>query len=138
LCPAIYFYVYKKGICDKMKAIIAEDESILRLFLSMTLSAFGVDIKSEAQTGLEAVDAVHEHKPDVAFLDINMETNEAGLDACEAIKADYPDIKVYFISAYPERVFQERLSLLSYDGYLEKPVSKELLRTFLIDNALII
>lgn len=121
----------------KTRAIIAEDESILRLFLSMTLSAFGVDIEFEAQTGIEAVKAVREHNPDVAFLDINMETKEDGLDACEAIKTEYPDVKVFFISAYPERVFQERLSALKYDGYLEKPVNKEYLRNFLISKSLI-
>ncbi len=121
----------------KTKAIIAEDESILRLFLSMTLSAFGVDIKYEAQNGAEAVKAVREHNPDVAFLDINMDSKEDGLDACEAIKSEYPETKVYFISAYPERVFQNRLKSLSYDGYLEKPVNKEFLKTFLINNSLI-
>ncbi|MDC7228005.1 MAG: response regulator [Spirochaetales bacterium] len=121
----------------KTKAIIAEDESILRLFLSMTLSTFGVDIRSEAQSGAEAVDAVRKHNPDVAFLDINMEAKEDGIDACEAIKSEFPETKVYFISAYPERVFQERLSSLDYDGYLEKPVNKEFLKSFLIKNALI-
>ena len=121
----------------KKKAIIAEDESILRLFLSMTLSAFGLDIRYEAQSGIEAINAVREHNPDVAFLDINMETKEDGLDACEAIKAEYPQTKVYFISAYPERVFKERLESLNYDGYLEKPVNKEFLRSFLVSNAII-
>jgi len=119
------------------KAIIAEDESILRLFLSITLSAFGLDIKFEAQNGAEAVNAVREHLPDVAFLDINMDSKEDGLDACEAIKSEYPDTKVYFISAYPERVFQKRLESMCYDGYIEKPVNKDVLRSFLVSQSVI-
>ena len=119
------------------KAIIAEDESILRLFLSMTLSAFGLEIKYEAQNGSEAINAVREHVPDVAFLDINMETKEDGLDACEAIKSEYPETKVYFISAYPERVFEKRLATMCYDGYIEKPVNKEFLKTYLTNHSII-
>ena len=122
----------------KVKAIIAEDESILRLFLSMTLSTFGLDIRYEAQNGAEAINAVREHNPDIAFLDINMDSNEDGLDACEAIKAEYPETKVYFLSAYPELAFKERLKSINYDGYLEKPVNKEFLRNFLQDKALIV
>ena len=97
----------------------------------MTLSAFGIDIQYEAQSGNEAVDAVRKHRPDVAFLDINMESKEDGLDACVAIKSEYPEIKVFFISAYPQKVFIERLESIDYDGYLEKPVNKEHLRAFL-------
>lgn len=121
----------------KLKAIIAEDESILRLFLSMTLSTFGVDIKFEAQNGVEAVNAVREHNPDVAFLDINMAFQEDGLDACEAIKSEHPNTKVFFISAYPESVFEKRLSSMCYDGYIEKPVDREFLKSFLVSKELI-
>ena len=121
----------------KTKAVIAEDESILRLFLVMTLSGFGVEICSEARDGKEAVEAVNEHSPDVIFLDINMASKEDGLDACEKIKAAYPSIKVFFISAYPEKAFNERLENMCYDGYIEKPINKEHLRMFLQKNQLI-
>lgn len=122
----------------KTKAIIADDESILRMFLSITLSAFGLAVECEAQTGIEAVAAVREYNPDVAFLDINMASKEDGLDACEAIKSEYPDTKVFFISAYPEIVFKDRLSAMSYDGYLVKPVNKDSLKSVLISNSLIL
>lgn len=121
----------------KTSAIIAEDESILRLFLSMTLGSMGIEIKSEAQNGREAIDAVREYIPDVVFLDINMETKEDGLDACDAIKAEFPSVKIYFISAYPENVFRERLNGMHYDGYIEKPVNREYLQNFLQKNQLI-
>ncbi len=95
------------------------------------MSSFGLDIQFEAQNGAEALNAVRELRPEVAFLDINMATKEDGLDACVAIKAEYPDTKVFFISAYPQKVFRKRLAAIDYDGYLEKPVNREHLRVFL-------
>ena len=103
----------------------------------MTLSAFGLEVQFEAQNGAEAIKAAFELQPDVAFLDINMDTKEDGLDACVAIKSRYPDIKVFFISAYPQKVFHERLKTMDYNGYLEKPVNKEHLRSFLADHKVI-
>ena len=120
------------------KVIIAEDESILRLFLSMTLSTFGLDIQFEAQNGIEAINAVRELRPDIAFLDINMDTKEDGLDACVVIKTEYPATKVFFISAYPQKVFDARLEVMDYDGYLEKPINKEHLRAFLTSKKVIL
>ncbi len=114
-----------------LRAVIADDEIILRVFLSMTLTGFGIEIQSEAQDGSEVVKAVRAHKPDVAFLDINMASKEDGLDACEIIKTENPDTKVIFISAYPEKMFAGRLSSMSYDGYLEKPVNKAHLKNYL-------
>ena len=114
-----------------LRAVIADDEIILRVFLSMTLTGFGIEIQSEAQDGSEVVNAVRTHKPDVAFLDINMASKEDGLDACEIIKAENPDTKVIFISAYPEKMFTGRLSSMSYDGFLEKPVNKTNLKNYL-------
>jgi YesN/AraC family two-component response regulator len=103
----------------------------------MTLSAFGLDIQYEAQNGIEAINAVRELRPDIAFLDINMDTKEDGLDACDTIKSEYPDIKVFFMSAYPKKVFHARLNTMDYDGYLEKPVNKQHLKAFLASNKII-
>lgn len=129
--------VYSKLVIVSTRAIIAEDESILRLFLSVTLSGFGLDVAFEARNGAEAINAVRELKPDVAFLDINMDSKEDGLDAGVAIKSENPDTKVFFLSAYPKKVFTERLDSMDYDGYLEKPVNKDHLRAFLFTNKVI-
>ncbi len=103
----------------------------------MTLSAFGLDVAYEAQNGVEAVNAARKFKPDVAFLDINMDSKEDGLDACIAIKSENPNTKVFFISAYPKKAFNSRLDTMDYDGYLEKPVNKEHLKAFLSSNKVI-
>jgi len=66
-----------------------------------------------------------------------MDTKEDGLDACVAIKSRFPDIKVFFISAYPQKVFNERLKTMDYNGYLEKPVNKEHLKSFLTEHEVI-
>ena len=57
-----------------LKCVIAEDEALLRDELSRLLSAAwpALNIVAECDDGGTALEAIAEHLPDVAFLDIRM------------------------------------------------------------------
>ncbi|HKS92665.1 MAG TPA: response regulator, partial [Tepidiformaceae bacterium] len=57
-----------------LKAVIAEDEPVLRAELRETLLRLWPElvISAEAEDGVEALQALSEHAPDVLFLDIQM------------------------------------------------------------------
>ena len=64
-------------------ALIVDDERLARDELKYLLdSAGGVEIVAQGQNGIEAVELIHEHHPDVVFLDVQM----PGLDGFAVLK----------------------------------------------------
>jgi len=64
-------------------ALIVDDERLAREELKFLLdSAEGVEVLAEGSNGIEAVDLIAEHQPDVVFLDVQM----PGLDGFAVLK----------------------------------------------------
>ena len=53
-------------------------------------------------------------------MDISMESEIAGIVACKEIIRLYPDIKIYFVSAYPEETYAKQLADCRFEGYIDK------------------
>lgn len=81
-------------------AIIADDERLMREQLRARLTEVWPDLQvlAEAKNGEEAVAAVREHHPDLAFLDIRM----PGMTGIEAAREIGDACHVVFITAYNE------------------------------------
>ena len=79
-------------------AVIADDEPLLRAGLKGALAQAWpqLAIVAEASNGIEAVNAVREHRPDFAFLDIEMPLMN-GLEAAREIRGL---AQVVFVTAY--------------------------------------
>jgi DNA-binding LytR/AlgR family response regulator len=84
----------------KARAVIAEDESVLRAQLEELLHAAWpeLDIVASAADGAQALAALDAHKPDVLFLDIQM-PEASGLDV--AMRASNR-CHVVFVTAYDQ------------------------------------
>lgn len=81
-------------------AIIADDERLMREQLRTRLAEVWPELQilAEARNGEEAVAAVNEHRPDLAFLDIRM----PGMTGIEAARAIGDACHIVFITAYNE------------------------------------
>ena len=81
-------------------AIIADDERLMREQLRARLTEVWPELQvlAEAKNGEEAVAAVHDHRPDLAFLDIRM----PGMTGIEAARHIGDACHVVFITAYNE------------------------------------
>jgi DNA-binding LytR/AlgR family response regulator len=103
------------------RAIIADDERLMREQLRSRLLEVWpeLDIVAEAKNGEEAVAAVQEHSPDLAFLDIRM-PGMTGIDAARAIG---DACHVVFITAYNEYAV-EAFEQGAVD-YVLKPAERE-------------
>ena len=79
-------------------AIIAEDEPILRHELRQELSTLWpeLEVRAEAADGSEALQAIQDTAPDVAFLDIEM-PGENGLEVARRVNGR---CHVVFVTAY--------------------------------------
>ena len=102
-------------------AIIAEDELPQRRELRAMLAELWpeLNILAECDDGLAALQALEDHQPSVAFLDIRM----PGVSGLEVARAAGTQCQVIFITAYEEyalRAFDEGAV-----DYLQKPVARE-------------
>jgi DNA-binding NarL/FixJ family response regulator len=107
-----------------MRIVIAEDDPLLREGLALLLRAESLDVVATAGTADGALDAIDEHKPDVAILDVRMpptHTDEGIVAAVEA-RSRQPGLAVLVLSAYVEQTFATQLltSGVAGLGYLLK------------------
>jgi DNA-binding LytR/AlgR family response regulator len=103
------------------RAVIADDERLMREQLRVRLAEVWPDLQivAEAKNGEEAVAAVREHAPDLAFLDIRM----PGMTGIEAARAIGDACHVVFITAYNEYAV-EAFEQGAVD-YVLKPAERE-------------
>src|SRR5690349_2157761 len=82
-------------------AVVAEDESLLcEELVSLLRSTWpGLDIVAVCEDGGAALEAIADHRPDVAFLDIRM-PGLTGLEVAGATTEASPATHVVFVTAY--------------------------------------
>lgn len=106
--------------------LIADDEGIERRALKMQLERTfpQITLLKPAENGLELVDSVREHRPDIVLADIEM-PGMNGLDALEQLRQEGITPYVIIMTAYSsERYLKESLSLRVF-AYLEKPIRRD-------------
>jgi response regulator NasT len=108
---------------DRLRVLIADDESIRLLSLSSQLTALGHQVIAEATRGDEAVQLAERHQPDLAILDIKMPVMD-GIEAAERITRERP-IPIILLTAYSEAQLVERAARANISAYLMKPVAEE-------------
>jgi len=113
----------------RVRAILADDERLMREQLRSRLTEVwpDLDIVAEAKNGLEAVELVREHRPELVFLDIRM-PGLTGVDAARQI-AQLPEDdswlvpEIVFITAYDQyavEAFEQGVA-----DYVLKPAERE-------------
>ena len=107
-----------------MNVVIIDDESHARQSIRVILeSQFkNINILGEAGNVVDAVELINSKKPDLLFLDINLEDG-SGFDILK--KLSYKQFKIIFITAYEEYAIQA-IKFSAFD-YILKPLNpKEL------------
>jgi DNA-binding LytR/AlgR family response regulator len=108
-----------------LKAVIAEDEPVLRHELKETLAAVWPELVvcAEAEDGIQAMHAMSAHTPDVLFLDIQM----PGMDGLEVAQQASGKCHVVFVTAY------DKYAVAAFEqgavDYVMKPFSAARLAT---------
>ena len=107
------------------RAVIADDEPLMREQLRSRLSELWpeLEIVGEARNGVEAVELVEGHRPEVVFLDIRMPA-KTGIEAAREIAAlDGRPPEIVFVTAYDQYAidaFQQGVI-----DYVLKPAERE-------------
>ena len=106
------------------KAIIIEDEKRAQILLQNLLEKHfpNVSILAVGDDLPSGVKAIHKHKPDFIFLDIEM-PNFSGLEILDFFNENEVDFSIIFTTAYNHYAI-EALKISAID-YLLKPLNKE-------------
>lgn len=111
---------------NTIRVIIADDERLPREYLKQLIVAYSnVELLCECKTGLETVNAVFSHQPDLVFLDIQM-PDLNGFEVIEEIKKEMKMPFIVFTTAYEQ--FALKAFEVSATDYLLKPFTEERFR----------
>jgi two-component system, response regulator PdtaR len=103
----------------RLRILVAEDETIIRLDLKETLERAGFEVCAEARDGEEAVELARAENPDLAVLDVKMPRLD-GIEAARRILAERP-IPIVMLTAYGQDELVARAVEAGVFGYLVKP-----------------
>jgi DNA-binding NarL/FixJ family response regulator len=106
---------------DIMNMMVVEDNSRARRALTtyMSLQA-GIKVTEEVSNGLEAINSIKEHAPDIVVMDVKMPVMD-GLEATRIIKKNWPQIKIVILTMYPN--YQTEILSTGADAFLVKGCS---------------
>ena len=107
--------------------IICDDQEVVCQGLNAILStADNLRVVGIANNGLEALDLIKKHEPNVVLMDLKMPIMN-GIHATKEIKAKYPDTKVLVLTTYDADAWLFDAIRNGADGYLLKDTSREAL-----------
>ena len=103
-----------------IRILLADDHTLMRQGLRHILeSSADFDIVAEASSGIEAVEAARQHKPDVAIVDVAMKELN-GIEATAQILKHSPHTGVLMLSMYSEERYVLRAVKAGARGYVLK------------------
>jgi DNA-binding NarL/FixJ family response regulator len=111
-------------------AVIADDNSSIRLLLKGLLSELGLSVVGQAANGEEAIRSAKTHQPTVLFLDVNMPIM-GGLEALPKIVEASPKTAVVMVTGDTSRAIVQQAAGLGARGYVVKPVRPAYVEKFL-------
>lgn len=87
-----------------LRVLIADDEVLLRAGIARLLERAGIEVVAEAGDADQALQAVIEHRPDVAICDVQMPPHgtDDGLRLAIAIRREHPQTAVVVLTQFVE------------------------------------
>ena len=104
---------------QKIKILVAEDETIIRLDLVEMLTDAGYEVVAQAENGAVAIEMAKKYQPDLAILDVKMPEVD-GITAAEQVISISP---VLMLTAFSQRELVERARDAGVMAYVVKPFS---------------
>lgn len=107
-----------------MKLLIVDDSSIMQRTIQKNLTDYDLEIVGTASNGVQAIELVKTHKPDVITMDITMPEMD-GITCLESIMAIHPAAKVMMITALSDKLTGLQALEKGARGFIYKPVNTE-------------
>ncbi|WP_196592028.1 ANTAR domain-containing response regulator [Pectinatus frisingensis] len=108
---------------NKLKIVIADNESIIRMDLKELLEEAGHNVVGEASNGKKAVELTKKYRPDLVIMDIKMPEMD-GITAAKIID-DEKIAPVLLLTAFSQADIVEKAKHSGVLAYLVKPVRED-------------
>jgi DNA-binding NarL/FixJ family response regulator len=103
-----------------IRVLIADDHPIVRKGLRQLLEAEAdMEVVAEAGDGMDALEKVRAHHPDVLLLDIAM-PRLTGLEAAQMVKDTSPETRIVILSMYEKEAYARQALDAGALGYILK------------------
>jgi len=107
-------------VTEKVRILVAEDESLIRLDIVETLTEAGYEVVADAGDGEEALRLANEHEPDLAILDVKMPKMD-GISVAEKLQEF--SIPTVMLTSFSDTDLVKRASEAGAMAYVVKPFS---------------
>ena len=116
--------VVRKRIPIKpITVLLVDDHALIRVAVRNLLREVGdINVVQEANTGAQAIRAVHEHRPDVVLLDLSL-PGMSGVEVTQRILQIAPATKVIALTAHQDDFYSSHFLKAGARGYLTKGAS---------------
>jgi len=105
--------------------LVADDSVLFREGLCMLLQSEQlVKVVGEANNGLEAMELISRHKPDVVVTDIQMPEMD-GIEFTKELRHIYPQVRVIGLTMFNEDALIVKMLEAGAKGYLQKNANKQ-------------
>ena len=107
--------------------MVIEDEAIIAADIVDIVRGAGHRVTGIARTKTEAVALAMRDRPDLILADIQLADRSSGIDAVNDILAEFPEVPVIFVTAFPERLLTGERPEPAF--LITKPFSEDQLRS---------
>ena len=111
---------------SKLRVLIVEDEPVIAENISMYLDNADFEVSGIAYDSAEANEQLQHNTPDAAILDINLESDEDGIDIANRINQRY-QLPFLFLTSYSDKETLQRAKAVNPSGYIVKPFNEKTL-----------
>lgn len=108
-----------------IRVVIVDDHKVvLEGFIARLQLETEIEVVATASNGLESIDVIKQHQPDVVLMDVSMPIMN-GIDATRLLKEELPDIKILMLTMHNNREYIMKVMQAGAVGYMLKEVTAE-------------
>lgn len=111
---------------NKLKVLIVEDEPVIAENISIYLDNNDFEVSAIAYDSEEAFHQLKTNTPDAAILDINLESEQDGIDIAAYINKEI-QIPFLFLTSYSDKNTLDKAKQVKPSGYIVKPFNEKTL-----------
>jgi len=111
---------------SKFKILIVEDEPVIAENISIYLDNNDFEVSAIAYDSDEAIEQLQANTPDAVIMDINLESDQDGIDIAGYINSKV-HIPFLFLTSYSDKHTLDRAKAVKPSGYIVKPFNEKTL-----------
>ncbi|GGH12660.1 response regulator transcription factor [Paenibacillus segetis] len=108
-----------------MRVLIVDDEEHVRegIELAIDWDQFGIKQRFQAENGLQALEVMKQHKPEIVFCDMSMPKMN-GIQLLDQLRGEYPDTHIIVVSGYNDFTYTRATIRANGVDYILKPFKR--------------